>query len=269
MTFTKQYITTFDELAAVPLAERYHFYLHRNLLATKKGFSAQQEPVVHQADIERAGILCRPFWDDANDGKELDSEGRAFETYRQAHPNFDMMVRTGTLERLRAAQDVLPTNLRLVLKAGFRPLEVQQAVFDTELTNTKQKHPEWNDEAAYKHTLEYVTDPSVNLPPHASGGTIDLALWDEAANAYVDVGSPINAVDDSSWGDNYDGLTKDQVAMRELLRSTMLAAGFAPLASEWWHYSYGDQRWATYYDKPEALYGAVTEETPGYESTTR
>ncbi|HEY5667651.1 MAG TPA: M15 family metallopeptidase [Candidatus Saccharimonadales bacterium] len=269
MAFTKQYITTFDELAIVPPDERYRFYLQRNLLATEQGFSAQQEPVVRQAEIERAGIMCRPFWNDENDGNELDSEGQAFEAYRQTHPTFDLIIRTGALKRLAAAQKALPKHLRLVLKASFRPLEVQQTVFDAELANTKQKHPEWDDETAYKHTLEYVTDPSVNLPPHASGGTVDLTLWDETTNTYVDVGSPINAVDDSSWGDNHDGLTKSQIAMRDMLRSTMLAAGFAPLASEWWHYSYGDQRWAVYYDKPEALYGAVTEETPGYEATTR
>ncbi len=255
--FKKRYIKTIEELAAVPIAQREHYYFDRSLLRQKAGFTRQNEPVVDQVAIEQAGIMCRPFWADEQDDKELDSEGRAFAAYRAKQPSFGLLLRQTALRKLTTAQANLPINLRIVLKASVRPLSVQREVFKAELALTKQKHPDWSEGRAYKHTLEYVTDPAVNLPPHASGGTIDIDLWDERSQAYADMGSPINAVDDSSWGDNTVGLTDDQIKNRLLLRRAMLDAGFANLASEWWHYSYGDQRWAVFYDQPQALYGAV------------
>nr|WP_272876316.1 M15 family metallopeptidase [Allochromatium tepidum] len=46
-------------------------------------------------------------------------------------------------------------------------------------------------------------------------------------------------------------------AHRRLLLLAMLQAGFAPMPSEWWHYSYGDCYWAAYAQQPQAIYGQV------------
>lgn len=256
-TFQKKYLRNTEELAAVPVSKRAHYYFDRSLLRTREGFTRQDEPLLRQEELHSSDLLCKPFWDDERDGAELDSEGRAFAAYRQRHPDFDLRIREQTAKKLLEAQQLLPAHLRIVLKAGLRPVEVQQAVFDMELANVKKTHPQWSHDKAYRFTLEFVTDPAVNLPPHASGGTVDVHLWDTRTNAYADLGSPINAVDDSSWGDNVAALSPRQVELRFLLRNTMLAAGFANLASEWWHFSYGDQRWAVFYDQPAALYGAA------------
>jgi D-alanyl-D-alanine dipeptidase len=96
--------------------------------------------------------------------------------------------------------------------------------------------------------LQFVTDPEVNPPPHSSGGTIDITLLEDSSNQPIDMGSPINMAGDVSWTDCTDDLTDAQVENRQLLTQTMLEAGFANLPSEWWHYSYGDQRWAVFYD---------------------
>ncbi len=255
--FQKQYAQDFQALYAMPLRERAHYYLSRDLLRTKRGFTSQQERCAVQDEIQAAGMACRPFWDDEADGKKLDPEGKAFARYRRRHPTFSLMVRTGALTMLLDAQSRLPTPYRLVLKAGLRPIEVQKQTFDDYLELTRRAHPAWADDASYQYAAEFVTDPSTNLPPHATGGAVDVALWDDGAHAYADVGSPINVAEDRSWGDNHDGLAAKQIELRTLLRDVMLGAGFAPLASEWWHFSYGDQRWAVYYDKPHALYGTV------------
>lgn len=256
-TFHKRYIEDLHTLSSVPLKSRPHYYLHRSLLATKQGFAMQAEPVARQEDIESAGIMCRPFWNDALDGKALDPEGRAFVAYRAEHPEFNLMVRKSILARLLIAQSRLPSRYRFVLKAGLRPIEVQRETFDGYLRLAQSEHPDWDEQQVYRHTAEYVTDPGKHIPPHATGAAIDISLWDTTDRCYVDVGSPINVAEDSAWGSNHTGLSEAQVYLRSLLRDSMLSAGFAPLASEWWHYSYGDQRWAVYYDKPHALYAVV------------
>ncbi len=40
----------------------------------------------------------------------------------------------------------------------------------------------------------------------------------------------------------------------------MTAAEFAPFWGEWWHYSFGDCEWATYYEKPNAIYSQKTQQ---------
>lgn len=256
-SFQKKYLRSKEELSAIPVSKRAHYYFDRALLRSRKGFTKQDEALLRQEELESSGLLCKPFWDDDRDGAELDSEGQAFAAYRRKHPHFNLMVREQTAKKLLEAQLLLPDHLKIALKAGLRPVEVQQAVFDMELSKVTAAHPEWSLAEAYRFTLEFVTDPAVNLPPHASGGTIDVHLWDVRTNGYADLGSPINAVDDSSWGDNVVALTPGQIELRFLLRNTMLAAGFANLASEWWHFSYGDQRWAVFYGQNKALYDAA------------
>ena len=45
--------------------------------------------------------------------------------------------------------------------------------------------------------------------------------------------------------------------LRRLLASSLLAQGLAPLAEEWWHWSFGDQRWAVSQGGTESLYGLL------------
>lgn len=258
--FKKQYVRSFNQLAQIPLSERHKYYLDRELLREKATFIHDADPMVDQAAIEQGGIHCMPFWKDDDQGQELDSEGRAFQRYLAIHPSFGISVRQSVLPKLAAAQRRLHEHIQLVIKAAFRPVSVQREIFQEEFQNIRKQHPSWDKDKAYKYTLEFVTDPDVYLPPHASGGTLDVHLWDKTEQCYLDMGSPINAVDDRSWSANTNGLSDEQISNRAMLRSAMLKEGFAPLASEWWHFSYGDQRWAVFYDKPNSLYGAAPEE---------
>ena len=38
----------------------------------------------------------------------------------------------------------------------------------------------------------------------------------------------------------------------------LASAGFSPLAEEWWHWSFGDQRWAVFRGADHARYGLVS-----------
>ena len=85
------------------------------------------------------------------------------------------------------------------------------------------------------------------------GAAVDVMIRDDTGTT-VDMGCEVNQGEDIAWAD-YAGLTTLQTANRRILRDAMLEAGFAPLGSEWWHFSYGDQIWAAYYEKDYAIYG--------------
>ena len=53
------------------------------------------------------------------------------------------------------------------------------------------------------------------------------------------------------------GLNREQRYNRYLLRSLLLKEGFAPFNGEWWHFSYGDKEWASFYGRKKSLYSSV------------
>jgi D-alanyl-D-alanine dipeptidase len=46
---------------------------------------------------------------------------------------------------------------------------------------------------------------------------------------------------------------------RRLLRNAMLNAGFTQDPDEWWHFDYGNQKWAEAAGKDKAFYGEIVE----------
>ena len=247
----KKYISTFTQLKQTPISQRRHFYLDRDLIASIKVFTHGAEPMLGRKVIETSGIIVAPFWEDTN---ALDEEGIAFQKYMMLNPNFEMMIRKKVLKKLLDAQKLLPKNWQIVLKAGFRPLIVQKMLFEEVVETEKSTHPDWDHDTLYRHCLTYVTDPDKYISPHATGGAVDILTIDKKSGEIIDMGSPINAVGDASWCDFGENFKIKQVKNRDILISTMIRAGFANLASEWWHFSYGDPRWAIFYDQKVARY---------------
>lgn len=259
----KKYIDNFDELKQIQFLERSKYYYTRNLMSQLNSFKQDNEEFVAVKELHGINLLVRPFWDDeptkVNDRqlqRFLDIEGEEQKRYMKIHPEFCLMLRKNVLEKLKEAQGLFPQNIRIVVKAGYRPLEVQQNLFDFIFDMLKIKHKSYSDDEIYRLTSEYVTDPRKFMPPHSTGGAVDIHLFDTEVGKYLDMGSPINYPDDISWTFNFDSLTNEQIKNRLLITNTMIRAGFANLASEWWHYSYGDPRWAIFYDKSEALYSS-------------
>ena len=70
------------------------------------------------------------------------------------------------------------------------------------------------------------------------------------------MGTPVDAIDDraNTW---HADLTEAQKHNRQLLWQAMIDQGFVNLASEWWHYSYGDSYWAAFQSESHAIYNSV------------
>ena len=70
---------------------------------------------------------------------------------------------------------------------------------------------------------------------HTRGSTVDLTLFDMTTEREVDMGGTFDFFGELSHPD-YTGITDEQYASRMVLRDAMVAAGFAPLETEWWHF---------------------------------
>lgn len=160
------------------------------------------------------------------------------------------LLRRSALERLVAARDALPAPFSLVLIDGWRSLAFQAELLDYY--------------SARHATVEgFVSDPddAVLLPPHVAGAAVDLTLTHRgrplALGTDFDALVPEAALD---WFEtSSDGSPGAELVrrLRRLLAAALLGAGYAPLAEEWWHWSFGDQRWAVYSGADRARYGLV------------
>ncbi|MGI9027776.1 MAG: M15 family metallopeptidase [Candidatus Saccharimonadales bacterium] len=195
-------------------------------------------------------IVLDPFWNTPGD-----MEGDLHRPYIAKHPNFTLCARQTVVKKLVNASNNLPQHWKLSVKAALRPLAVQYALLAEVSRQAKEQHPDWSAEKVLRHSQTFVTDPSIMCPPHCTGAAVDVDIIDNSGQL-IDMGCPPNTDDERAFT-HYDKLTPEQTQNRRTLLDTMQAAGFANLAHEWWHFSYGDQYWAAFYGQHRAIYDIV------------
>ena len=85
---------------------------------------------------------------------------------------------------------------------------------------------------------------------HSRGSTVDLTLFDMTTEKEVDMGGTFDFFGELSHPD-YRGITEEQYANRMILREAMLAHGFKPIGTEWWHFTLADEPYPdTYFTFP-------------------
>ncbi len=134
----------------------------------------------------------------------------------------------------------------------YRTPTQQRREFAEVREEIRAAHPELDEAQLYDRTSQFSADPDT-LPPHCTGAAIDLTIADKNG-IELDMGTPLNSIDAAS--SHAAKLPSPACENRALLLSLMLDAGFAPHAMEWWHYSYGDIRWASY-QNASVLYDIV------------
>lgn len=85
---------------------------------------------------------------------------------------------------------------------------------------------------------------------HSRGSTVDLTLFDMNTQREVDMGGTFDWFGEKSHPD-YENITAEQKELRNILRDAMIAAGFKPFDTEWWHFTLENEPFPdTYFDFP-------------------
>jgi D-alanyl-D-alanine dipeptidase len=92
-------------------------------------------------------------------------------------------IRQTVYKMLVKAQFLLPHNIKFCLYEGYRSLALQKRIFNEHLQHILARHPSWPADEAFSETTKLVSplinfDGSENIPPHTTGGAIDLYLID-------------------------------------------------------------------------------------------
>jgi len=148
------------------------------------------------------------------------------------------------------------SNGKIMLKVtdSFRPLSLQRAHFEKIKKNIARKESLAGD-ALWERVTQFIADPDL-CPPHTTGGAIDLTLVRSKNGTELPMGTPVDAIDDRAFTWHREIAAAAQ-KNRRLLFDAMTGAGFVNLASEWWHFSYGDQYWAAFLGEHSARYDSL------------
>ena len=160
------------------------------------------------------------------------------------------MLTKEAAKALREVSDELVSKgYRLKIYDAYRP---QRAVSHFEawakdLSDIRMKeyfYPELDKSVLFEQ--EYIMSKS----GHSRGSTVDLTLFDMKTEKEADMGGTFDYFGPLSHPD-YKEITEEQYANRMILRDAMLAHGFKPLDTEWWHFTLKDEPYPdTYFDFP-------------------
>lgn len=181
------------------------------------------------------------------------------------HALSECYVRLSVLYRLYKAARLLPIGVELVVLDGWRPLRVQQYLFDSLFAAMNAHYANDSEPELLNRTGHFIAPPSddpLAPSPHLTGGAVDVTLCD-AEGLLVDMGTEFDEISPWSCSGAFETLEKptarqaEVIENRRLLHSVMRQAGFTNLPSEWWHFDYGNQSWAWRANKSEAQFGAI------------
>jgi zinc D-Ala-D-Ala dipeptidase len=174
-------------------------------------------------------------------------------------------MRKSVYDKLVKAQGMLPKGLRFRLYEGYRSLSLQEKIFNERYAKVKAQNPSWQHEELFLETTKLVSpvinlDGSRNIPPHSTGGAIDVYLVDEKYQP-VDMG-----IHPGDWMQDLDAslsqtdslkISKEARKNRAIMSEVLTKVGFINYPTEYWHWSYGDRYWAYHKKESHALYGSV------------
>lgn len=148
-------------------------------------------------------------------------------------------VRESMAERLvKLAEALSQVGLFFHVEDAFRPVGVQEGLFNRRINMITQEHPDWGWEAVL---LEAKSKTAVcpRLASHKAGAAIDLTLRRISNGSSLDLGNKypeggaLVAID-------CPFVTAEQWQTRQLFANSMIMAGFAIYIGEDWHASYQD-----------------------------
>lgn len=172
----------------------------------------------------------------------------------------DCYARKTVVAMLKEAESYLPNDYKFIILDAYRPICIQQILWDSYHKQLRDKYPQLSDEEIDYKTSFFVSKPSYNIKYpslHNTGGAVDLTICDKSGK-WLNMGTDFDDFSDRAWTNHFEKYEEDVEVKnnRRLLYNSMIKAGFTNLPSEWWHYDYGNKFWA-YFTGNTALYEGI------------
>lgn len=174
-------------------------------------------------------------------------------------------MRNTVYEKLLQAQAILPDGLKLCLYEAYRGYDLQESIFQERYNALRVLNPHMSHEQLFIETTKFASpninlDGSKNVPPHATGGAVDVYLLDHRGQV-VDMGIHLDDTYQDIEGiyckTDSHAITDEAKSYRKIMGDALSTVGFVNYPTEYWHWSYGDRYWAYHTHHPHAIYGAI------------
>ncbi|MFC7688145.1 M15 family metallopeptidase [Ureibacillus sp. GCM10028918] len=161
----------------------------------------------------------------------------------------DCYLREGVVSKLLQVANQLPNDHYLVILDGWRSFATQRALYETIKSQFETKFD--TEEELLQHLSQFVATPSKNPlkpSPHYTGGAVDLTIGN--SHGWLNMGTDFDEFTEKAhtlYFEHKEQLTAQEVQIRDnrrLLRTSMESVGFRTNPEEWWHFDYGNARWA-------------------------
>jgi D-alanyl-D-alanine dipeptidase len=176
-----------------------------------------------------------------------------------------MYLRRMVAEKLVVAQSFLPEGFCFKILSGWRSLAEQSALFEAYKSSLSEEFPELGNAELHRRAAAFIAPPDheVLIPPHCTGGAVDLTIADSQGRS-VDMGE---CPDDgglkyfnaecSAFFFEQAGGNPIAAENRRLLRSVMTLMDFCICEEEWWDFNYGNDVWAVSTGRSYSFYGYI------------
>lgn len=168
-------------------------------------------------------------------------------------------LREGVAKKLIELSNQLPEDYFLVILDGWRSIETQNALY--EMTKHQFRSSFNNESDLLSFVSNFVALPSKEPPsPHYTGGAVDLTIANK--EGWLNMGTDFDDFTEKAgalYFEQKQDLTGEELeirANRRLLRNAMEGVGFTIHPNEWWHFDYGNLRWARA-TKKSPIYGGI------------
>jgi D-alanyl-D-alanine dipeptidase len=141
-----------------------------------------------------------------------------------------LLRRDAALALLKAHDLLRESGYRIKLFDCYRPLDVQKKMWEIMPDD------------------RYVGNPYGSGSVHNKGAAVDLTLTDSLGNE-LEMGTPFDHFGREAHH-AYTNLPIEVLTRRRTLKEAMEKAGFEPITSEWWHYSFRRKNYPTANFKP-------------------
>jgi zinc D-Ala-D-Ala dipeptidase len=199
----------------------------------------------------------------------------------------NIFVRRTVAEKLASANafllsrddlaDVFGSRVELYVRDGFRSPALQKFLHDSLIPSLlRSQNPDWNETRIAERVKSVIAFPefdATSMPPHFTGGAVDLSLRTYDTEEIIDTGRGKAELGRDAIHTDYlekvlegglsiDGLERALNA-RRVLYNVMTSAKIGGIAlannpTEAWHFSLYDQMWAILGGHKAALYGLPT-----------
>lgn len=145
-----------------------------------------------------------------------------------------------------------PGRISIKIFEALRDLKTQEILFKNKFNEIKLNNALLNDEEVEIETSKWVSPVKNNVPVHSTGAAIDIRLWDNQKNEFLDLGK-FGVI----WGANNEAptfsenLSDEQKLNRLYLLMATAKSGLVNYVYEYWHFSIGD-RYAAFWQEEEA-----------------